>query len=71
MTVATTVVILALATFLSGAVLGVLALLAVGIRTGSRGRHFPRAAHTLVEAITRRFLGVGVRSHSDSKDEEG
>jgi hypothetical protein len=71
MAMATTVVILALAVFLSGTVLGVLVLLAVGIRTGSRGRRFPRAAHTLVEAATRRFLGVGVRSYRDSKDEEG
>jgi hypothetical protein len=68
---ATTIVILALAVFLSGAVLGVLALLAIGIRRGSRGRHFPRAAHTLVEAVTHRLLGVGVRSYRDIKDEEG
>jgi hypothetical protein len=71
MAVATTIFIFALAIFLSGAVLGVLVLLAVGIRMGSHGRHFPRAAHTLVEAVTRRLLGVGVRSHRDSTDEEG
>jgi hypothetical protein len=68
---AVTVVILALAIFLSGAALGVLVLVAVGIRIGSRGRYFPRAAYTPVEAITRRLLGVGVRSHRDGEDEEG
>ena len=35
------IAILALTIFLSGAVLGVLALLAVGIWTGSRGRPVP------------------------------
>ena len=64
------IVILALAIFLSGAVLGVLVLLAVGIRTSSRDRRFPRSAHTPAEVIAHRMLGVGVRSPSDSKDEE-
>jgi hypothetical protein len=65
-----TVAILALAIFLSGAVLGVLALLAVGIWAGSRSRQFPLVPRTLAEAVTHRFLGVGVRCHR-SNDEEG
>jgi hypothetical protein len=65
-----TVAILALTIFLSGAVLGVLALLAAGIWTGSRGRQFPRVPRTLAEAVTHRLLGVGVRCDRD-KDEEG
>lgn len=65
-----TVAILALAIFLSGAVQGVLALLAVSIWTGSRGRQFPLAPRTLSETVTHRLLGVGVRCHRN-KDEEG
>ena len=64
-----TVAILALTIFLSGAVLGVLALLAVGIWMGSRGRRFPQVPRTLAEAATHRLLGVGVRCHRN-KDEE-
>lgn len=66
-----TPVIFALAVFASGAVLGMLVLLVTGIRTGSRGRHFPRVAHTLVEAVTYQVLGVSARRHGDNKDEEG
>ena len=65
-----TLAILALTIFLSGVVLGVLALLAVGIWTGSRGRQFPLVPRTLAEAVTHRLLGVGVRCHRN-KDEEG
>lgn len=65
-----TVAILGLAIFLSGAVLGVLALLTVGIWTGSRGRKFPQVPRTLAESVTHRLLGVGVRCHRN-KDEEG
>jgi hypothetical protein len=65
-----TLAILALTIFLSGAVLGVLALLAVGIWTGSRGRQFPLVPRTLAEDVTHRLLGVGVRWHRN-KDEEG
>ena len=65
-----TVAILALTIFLSGGVLGVLALLAAGIWTGSRGRQFPRVPRTLTEAVTHRLLGVGIRWNRN-KDEEG
>ena len=65
-----TVAILAFTIFLSGAVLGVLALLAAGIWMGSRGRQFPLVPRTLTEAVTHRLLGVGIRWNRD-KDEEG
>jgi hypothetical protein len=71
MAMAATVAILALAIFLSGAALGVLVLVAVGVRTGGRGRYIPRAAHTPMEAITHRLLGLGVRGLPDGEDEEG
>jgi len=65
------VAVLAIAVFLSGAVLGFLALLIVGIRQGDRARHLADAPHTHVEAVTRRVLGVGTRTHHDgNKDEE-
>ena len=60
-----TVLILAIAVFLAGAVLGVLTLLIVGIRKGDRAGHLADTPHTQVEAITRRVLGVGTRNHPD------
>ncbi len=66
------VAVLAIAVFLSGAVLGFLALLIVGIRRGDRARHLADAPHTHVEAVTRRVLGVGTRNHRNGhEDEEG
>ena len=66
------IVILAVAVFLSGAVLGVLALLIIGIRKGDRARHLADPPHTQVEAVTRRVLGVGTRNQRDgTEDEEG
>ncbi len=64
------IVILAIAVFLAGAVLGFLALLIVGIRKGDRARHLADAPHTQVEAITRRVLGVGTRNHHDGNADE-
>ena len=61
--------IVIIAAFLSGAVLGILALLIVGIHRGDRARHLADAPRTHVEAVTRRVLGVGTRSHSDENEE--
>lgn len=58
-----------IAAFLSGAVLGILALLIVGIHRGDRARHLADAPRTHVEAVTRRVLGVGTRSHRDENEE--
>ena len=59
--------IVIVAVFLSGAVLGILALLIVGIHMGGRARHLADAPSTHVEAVTRRVLGVGTRSHRGEK----
>ena len=62
--------VLAIAVFLSGAVLGFLALLIVGIRRGDHARHLADAPHTHVEAVNRRVLGVGTRTHHDGNEDE-
>ncbi len=66
------IVILAIAVFLSGAVLGSFALLVVGIHRGDRARHLADAPRTQTELITRAVLGVGTRTrHDGNEDEEG
>jgi hypothetical protein len=54
--------VLALAVFLSGAVSGVLVMLVIGIRRGDRAHHLADEPDTPVDALTRRMLGVGVRT---------
>ena len=54
--------VLALAVFLSGAVSGVLVMLVIGIRRGNRAHHLADEPDTHVDALTRRMLGVGVRT---------
>jgi len=61
--------VVTIAAFLSGAVLGILALLIVGIHRGDRARHLADAPRTHVEAVTRQILGVGTRSHRDENEE--
>ncbi len=56
-----TVWILALAVFLSGAVAGVFALLVIGIHRGDHA-HLGDRPGTHLDALTRRALGVGVRT---------
>ena len=53
---------LVLAAFLSGAVAGVLIMLAIGIRKADRARHLTDEPDTHLDALTRSVLGVGVRS---------
>ena len=55
--------ILALAVFLSGAVVGVFVALVVGIHTGGRGRRLTDQPGTHLDALTRSVLGVGVRTN--------
>lgn len=64
-----TVLILAAATFLGGATIGRFALIVVGIRKGDRAICLAAKPSTHVEAITRRVLGVGIRSADQSEDE--
>ena len=60
--------ILALAVFLSGAVAGVLVMLVIGIRRGDRARHLADEPGTHVDALTRRMLGVGVRTSCSARN---
>ena len=57
-----TIALIALAVFLSGSVIGILAVLVAGIRSGDRSKNLTCAPRTATEALTRRVLGVGVRS---------
>jgi hypothetical protein len=68
--VITALAILAIAVFLSGAALGALALLIVGIHSGSRGRWFTRDPRNRLEAVTRWVLGPRVRPSEDERDED-
>lgn len=63
------VAILAITVFLAGAVLGFLTLIIIGIRRGDGARRLVDAPRTHVEAVTRRVLGVGTRSHSEDDEE--
>jgi hypothetical protein len=68
--VVTALLILAISVFLSGAVLGALALLVAGIHSGSRGRWLTRDPQNRLEAVTRWVLGPRVRRHEDERDEK-
>ena len=48
--------------FLSAATLLILALLVAGIRSDDRAKNLTRAPRTRTEQVTRRLLGVGVRT---------
>jgi hypothetical protein len=50
-----------IAILLAGAVIGILAILAAGIRGDDRARTLTGAPRTRMAAVTRRLLGVGVR----------
>lgn len=51
-----------IAVFLSGAVIGVLAILVAAIRSDDRAMNLTGPARTRTGAATRRLLGVGVRT---------
>jgi hypothetical protein len=53
---------LALVVFLSGAVTGVLVMLVISIRRDDRAHNLADEPRTHVDAVTRRLLGVGVRT---------
>ena len=56
--------IIAIAAFLSVIVAVVFIMLVIGIRKGDRARHLSDAPDTALDALTRKFLGLGVhRSH--------
>ena len=52
----------AVAGFLSAAAILILALLVAGIRSDDRAKNLTRAPRSRTEQVTRRLLGVGVRT---------
>jgi hypothetical protein len=56
-----TIALIAIAAFLSGSAIGILAILAAGIRSGDRAKNLTSTPRTGTEAVTRQLLGVGVR----------
>jgi hypothetical protein len=57
-----TIALIALAAFLSGSAIGILAILVAGIRSDDRSKNLTCTPRAATEAITRRVLGVGVRN---------
>ena len=62
---------LAIAVFLSGAVIAVFVILVASIHATDRRHHLTAAPDSQMDALTRHMLGVGVRtgplpSHADS-----
>ncbi len=57
-----TIALIAIAAFLSGSAIGIFAVLVVGIRSDDRAKNLTGIPRTGTEAITRRLLGVGVRT---------
>ena len=52
----------AVAVFLSSAAIVILAILVAGIRSDDRAKNLTRAPRTRTEHLTRRLVGVGVRT---------
>jgi hypothetical protein len=66
---ASTVVLFAIAAFLSGAVTAVFAMLVAGIHAGNRPRHLTAAPpRGQLESLTRTALGVSVRTGERPED---
>ena len=57
-----TTAFIAVAAFLSAATIVILAILVAGIRSDDRAKNLTGAPRTRTEAVTRRLLGVGVRT---------
>jgi hypothetical protein len=64
----TSITFAVIAILLAGAVIGILAILAAGIRSDDRARTLTGAPRTRTAAVTRRLLGVGVRNGTGSED---
>ena len=66
---ASTVVLLIIAAFLSAAVTVVFVMLVIGVHAGDRPRHLTAAPRRgQLEALTRTVLGVGVRAGDRPED---
>ena len=62
---------LIIAAILAAVAIGILAFLVVGIHRDDRTNHLTHPAKSLLEATTRRLLGVGVRTpESDASGQE-
>lgn len=57
-----TIALIAIAAFLSGAAIGILAVLVEGIRSDDRTKNLTRSPRTGTEAVARRLLRLGVRN---------
>ncbi len=57
-----TIALIAIAAFLSGSAIGIFVVLVAGIRSDDRAKNLTSAPRTRTEAVTRRLLGVGVRT---------
>jgi hypothetical protein len=58
-----TIALISIVAFIFGSVIGIFAILVAGIRSDDRAKNLTCAPRTCIEAVTRRLLGVGVRSH--------
>jgi len=57
------IVITAVAVFLCGASIGILAVVVARIRSDDRAQNLTSTPRTRTEAVTRRLLGAGTRNH--------
>jgi hypothetical protein len=57
-----TIALIAIAAFLSGSSIAVLAIVVCGIRSDDRAKNLTGPPRTVAETVTRRLLGVGVRT---------
>jgi hypothetical protein len=57
------IAITAVAVFLCGASIGILAVVVAGIRSDDRAQNLTSTPRTRTEAVTRRLLGAGTRNH--------
>jgi hypothetical protein len=56
-----TIALIAIAAFISGSAIGILAIVVAGIRSDERAKNLTSGPRTGTEAVIRRLLGVGVR----------
>ena len=63
--------VLLLAGFVVGAILGVLLMLVIGIRSTDRYQHLYDLPRTRAEAASRRLLGSGVTNPPADSDDDG
>ena len=65
-----TIALIAIAAFLSGSAIGIFAVLVAGIRSDDRDKNLTGIPRTGTEAITRRLLGVGVRTSETGRGKD-